>query len=105
MDPFTLDCSALPDRPRVLAFRGEEELGRCFEYDVLFTLDDDAALGLDAAGVLGAAARLVLGDGLHRLVHRFRLGGSPEAMAQPPAHGKPVGVAARGGVDAAARAT
>ncbi len=64
MDPFTLDCSALPDRPRVLAFRGEEELGRCFEYDVLFTLDDDAALGLDAAGVLGAAARLVLGDGV-----------------------------------------
>ena len=62
MDPFTLECEALPAPPRVLAFRGEEELGRCFEYDLIIHLPDDTSLGLDAGAVLGAPAKLVLGD-------------------------------------------
>jgi type VI secretion system secreted protein VgrG len=61
MDPFTLQCDAIPGRPRVLAFRGDEELGRSFEYDVYFTVGEHDALALDPERVLGKGASLTIG--------------------------------------------
>ncbi len=61
MDPFTLRCDAIPGRPRVLAFRGNEELGRSFEYDVFFTVGEQDALALDPEGALGQPASLTIG--------------------------------------------
>jgi type VI secretion system secreted protein VgrG len=61
-DPFTLECSALSGRIRVSAFRGDEELGRCFDYQVYFLLEGDDFLGVSPADVVGTSAVLVLGD-------------------------------------------
>jgi type VI secretion system secreted protein VgrG len=56
-----LQCDALPGSPRVLAFRGEEGLGRCFEYDVCFGLREEDSQSVTPDSVLGQAAALVLG--------------------------------------------
>lgn len=62
MDPLTLRCDAISGSPRVLGFRSEEELGRCFDYEVCFTLDSgDADVRPERA--LGQPAALVLGSG------------------------------------------
>lgn len=62
MDTFLLKCDAISGRPRVLAFRGEEELGQCFDYEVWFTVDDDSSLDVDPRSVLGEPAALTLGE-------------------------------------------
>lgn len=62
MDPFTLRCDAISGSPRVLGFRSEEELGRCFEYDVCFTLDSGAP-DVRPERVLSQPAALVIGTG------------------------------------------
>lgn len=62
MDTFLLKCDAISGRPRVLAFRGEEELGQCFDYEVWFTVDDDSSLDVDPRQVLGEPATLTLGE-------------------------------------------
>ncbi|WP_437294880.1 type VI secretion system Vgr family protein [Sorangium sp. So ce426] len=62
MDLFTLSCDAIPGRPRVLALRGDEELGRCFEYDVCFHLEADDSLDLSPEGLLGEPCTLALGS-------------------------------------------
>src|SRR5262245_38988684 len=62
MDTFHLACDALPGRPRVLAFRGEEELGRCFEYEIYFTVDNESSLDVDPRRVLGEPAALGFGE-------------------------------------------
>jgi type VI secretion system secreted protein VgrG len=59
VDPYRLDCAALPHPCRVLGFRGEEALGRCFEYDVYFLLEEETAPELRQEGVIGADAALV----------------------------------------------
>jgi type VI secretion system secreted protein VgrG len=60
MAAFALHCAALQTRTRVLAFRGEEELGRCFEYDVYFAADKEDSAGIAPLGLLGAGATLAI---------------------------------------------
>lgn len=62
MDPFLLKCDAVQGKPRVRAVRGTEELGRCFDFEVVFTLEDDGALSVDPKSVLGEPAALTIGD-------------------------------------------
>ncbi|XXT23204.1 type VI secretion system tip protein TssI/VgrG [Sorangium sp. So ce429] len=62
MDPFLLKCAAIVGLPRLLAVRGKEELGQCFEYDLCFTIDDDGAAGVDPGKVLGEQASLTIGE-------------------------------------------
>jgi type VI secretion system secreted protein VgrG len=62
VEPFLLEYDALPGRPRVLAFRGKEEIGRCFEYEVCFTLDDDSSSEVDPKRLLGERAALTVGE-------------------------------------------
>ncbi|WP_437754784.1 type VI secretion system Vgr family protein [Sorangium sp. So ce1389] len=64
MDPFTLRCDAISGSPRVLGFRSREELGRCFEYDVCFTLDgSDVEVSFERVLGRPAALRIGTGDG------------------------------------------
>jgi type VI secretion system secreted protein VgrG len=62
MDPFLLKCDAIQGRTRVRALRGVEELGRCFEFEVVFTVDDEGGLSIDPRSVIGEAAALTIGD-------------------------------------------
>jgi type VI secretion system secreted protein VgrG len=62
MDPFLLKCDAIQGRTRVRALRGVEELGRCFEFEVVFTVDDEGGLSVDPRSVIGEAAALTIGD-------------------------------------------
>jgi type VI secretion system secreted protein VgrG len=59
--PFGLRCSAFPRPLSALAIRGSEELGRCFDYEVYFAVDDESASEIKVAHVLGATAIATLG--------------------------------------------
>jgi type VI secretion system secreted protein VgrG len=63
MDAFTIECRAIPAAPRLLAFRGEEELARPFDYQIFFTLDEVSSLDFTPEDAIGAHAALRLGAG------------------------------------------
>jgi type VI secretion system secreted protein VgrG len=60
MDAFALHCAAFSVQPRVLAFRGDEELGQCFDYHVYFAVDVESSDEINPPAVLGAGATLAI---------------------------------------------
>jgi len=59
-DLITISSSVLPEKTRVISFRGVEAISRPYEIEVFMSVADDDGDGLDLGDAIGAKAQLVI---------------------------------------------